>query len=223
MEYLSGIGTLSAAKMLVMSNIFRAGQPPPKQYATRSTGSASSLNIDKTKSDPKKPKKYLSRSNSESLKFTITLRQSMKKTIKSNSSDTNILNSDSEIVKTKVNIVEPRRDRDSDKYVISSAKGLLETDLDVLFSDCENANKVILLESNHVELIKPDHINVQENNLTSANGYNRDSVDSGTTDEDDDETTDSDYLDEVIQEQSRCLGARRFGYMLRRVISRNGE
>jgi hypothetical protein len=97
--------------------------------------------------------------------------------------------------------------------VICSAKGLLETNLDDLFNDVN-------------DWTGPKNLGASEPTLN----YNEDSFKGlskrgsfvSEDDSGEDTATDSD-VDEVVREQKICLGARRFGHMLRRVISRNGE
>ncbi|XP_041982039.1 atypical protein kinase C isoform X3 [Aricia agestis] len=81
--------------------------------------------------------------------------------------------------------------------VIRSAKGLLETNLDDLFSDEE-----------------PKNLGVSEPTL-------RDGSKCGSLTSDASCDTDSDCIDDASREQRKCMGARRFGHILRRVLSRN--
>lgn len=101
----------------------------------------------------------------------------------------------------------PHNDRNS--KVICSAKGLLETNLDDLFND-EWVGKS-LGSSEPTLSYEECRSETKRESLVSEDDSEQDS------------TTDSDGLDEVVREQSKCMGARRFGHMLRRVISRNGE
>ncbi|KAI8439198.1 hypothetical protein MSG28_013044 [Choristoneura fumiferana] len=97
----------------------------------------------------------------------------------------------------------------SNSKVICSAKGLLETNLDDLFND-EWVGKS-LGSSEPTLSYEECRSERKRGSLVSED------------DSEEDSTTDSDGLDEVVREQRKCMGARRFGHMLRRVISRNGE
>lgn len=101
---------------------------------------------------------------------------------------------------------------DSKHKVICSAKGLLETNLDDLFSDDQSVSWEKNLGASEPTLTLND---LKDDSKRESLVSEDDSVD--------DSATDSDCLDEVVREQRICLGARRFGHMLRRVISRNGE
>ncbi|CAH0400763.1 unnamed protein product [Chilo suppressalis] len=96
--------------------------------------------------------------------------------------------------------------------VICSAKGLLETNLDDLFDDVGDWSEPKSLGASEPTL------SYNEDNFRSKRGSLVSEDDSG-----EDTATDSDCLDEVAREQRICLGARRIGHILRRVISRNGE
>ncbi|KAI5637614.1 hypothetical protein NE865_09747 [Phthorimaea operculella] len=103
---------------------------------------------------------------------------------------------------------------DTKSKVICSAKGLLETNLDdLIFNDSEDWSEC-----------KTKSLGASEPVLSFKDGTvtNRESLMS-VDDSADDSATDSDLMDEVVQERSKCMGAKRFGHMLRRVISRNGK
>lgn len=99
---------------------------------------------------------------------------------------------------------------DSRSKVICSAKGLLETNLDDLFSDDQSVSWEKNLGASEPTLA----LDVKDDDVSKRGSVSGDSEGSAT---------DSDCLDEVVRQQRICLGARRFGHMLRRVISRNGE
>ncbi|CAG9788565.1 unnamed protein product [Diatraea saccharalis] len=94
--------------------------------------------------------------------------------------------------------------------VICSAKGLLETNLDDLFDDVGEWSEPKSLGASEPTL------NYNGDNFRNKHGSLVSEDDSG-----EDTASDSDCVDEVAREQRICLGARRFGHMLRRVISRN--
>lgn len=197
MEYINGVGTLNALKMLVMSNIFRVNQPPPKNVFT--SKSVTNLAANERHGDETKKEKVGSPlRSSSSFKFKNNLRLSFSNKNSNNlASDIKHANADS-----IVNNCDIKTD------VISNTKGLLETDLDVLFG---------------TELSRA-HSNANSNNITSESKSSSDSVQTVSSECDfGAESTDSDCLDEVIRDQKGCVGARRFGYILRRVISRSGK
>ncbi|KAL0821532.1 hypothetical protein ABMA28_004989, partial [Loxostege sticticalis] len=101
--------------------------------------------------------------------------------------------------------------RDVKSKVICSAKGLLETNLDDLFCDEHSDGWDSKFGASEPTL---------NCNEADFKGLSKRSLASGD-DSDEDSATDSDCMDEVVREQRICLGARRFGHMLRRVISRN--
>ncbi|XP_050668248.1 atypical protein kinase C isoform X3 [Leptidea sinapis] len=84
-------------------------------------------------------------------------------------------------------------------------EGLLETNLDDLFND--------------VKSMQPKTLGASEPILGLSVSSNRESLVS-ENESDDGTVTDSDCTD-VGREQRKCLGARRIGHILRRVISRN--
>ncbi|KAJ2945461.1 hypothetical protein O0L34_g272 [Tuta absoluta] len=102
---------------------------------------------------------------------------------------------------------------DTKSKVICSAKGLLETNLDdLIFNDSEDwSNKTKSLGASEPVLSFKDGTVTNRESLMSVDDSEYDSA------------TDSDLMDEVVQERSKCMGAKRFGHMLRRVISRNGK
>lgn len=189
--------------MLVMSNIFRINHPPPKHTLT--SKSANDLNVlDKSKSDKKIKRRTLNSFGSFKSKNSEIVTSAKESNEANPTSDENNL-SDS-------------------KNVIPSAKGLLETNLDELFSETEKHSSETCANSVDSKLHGPNSVIECDGNV-STNGLSHDSVTTGTSENgyDDGDTTDSDCVDEVIREQNRCVGARRFGYILRRVISRNGK
>ncbi|KAL4710881.1 hypothetical protein ACJJTC_002511, partial [Scirpophaga incertulas] len=94
--------------------------------------------------------------------------------------------------------------------VICSAKGLLETNLDDLFDDENDWTEAKNLGASEPTLVYHDGLT----------GLRKASI-ASEVETSEDTASDSDCLDEVVREQRICLGARRFGHMLRRVISRN--
>ncbi|KPJ20805.1 hypothetical protein RR46_00290 [Papilio xuthus] len=107
--------------------------------------------------------------------------------------------------------------RDLHREVICSAKGLLETNLDDLFNDVEKKLDAWAGE--------PKSLGTSEPTLSFSDKRSIHKRESLVSEDDtaDDTATDSDCLDEVVREQRKCMGARRLGHMLRRVISRNGK
>lgn len=101
---------------------------------------------------------------------------------------------------------------DTKSKVICSAKGLLETNLDDLFNDVQKDRWSIESKSKSLGASEPV-LSYKENNRGSLVSED---------DSEQDTATDSDCLDEVVREQSKCMGAKRIGHLLRRVISRNG-
>ncbi|CAK1555936.1 unnamed protein product [Leptosia nina] len=96
--------------------------------------------------------------------------------------------------------------REGKEKVICSAKGLLETNLDDIFSDVQRdgwsqAKSLGASES----IIR----------LSDAASKRESIVDS------EEDTVSSECGDSEAREQRKCMGARRFGHLLRRVISRN--
>ncbi|XP_013180039.1 PREDICTED: atypical protein kinase C isoform X2 [Papilio xuthus] len=104
--------------------------------------------------------------------------------------------------------------RDLHREVICSAKGLLETNLDDLFNDVEKLD---------AWAGEPKSLGASEPTLSFSDKRSIHKRESLVSEDDtaDDTATDSDCLDEVVREQRKCMGARRLGHMLRRVISRN--
>lgn len=208
MECLNSFGAFNSVKMLVMSNIFRAAQQPPKHHIFPSKSANDLATLAKGKSYAKTDKKFFNTFGSfksKNGKITISDVNNGLSGVK-NASD---LKSETKVEESDV------------KNVISSAKGLLETDLDDLFNDTANICTKNLSEQLDPVTSKVDSVLVVNN---VENGRSRNSLaTTASTCDDDDVTTDSDDLDEMIRDQSRCVGARRFGYILRRVISRNGK
>ncbi|XP_022121672.2 atypical protein kinase C isoform X2 [Pieris rapae] len=98
--------------------------------------------------------------------------------------------------------------REGKEKVICSAKGLLETNLDDIFNDVHDAWN------------QPKSLGTSEPILRfndSSSVGNRESYLS----EESEDTSISDCTDIDAREQRKCMGARRFGHLLRRVISRN--
>lgn len=199
MEFITSVGA-KTVKMLVLSNIFRAGHPQNKMGA-RELNTLSEQNVTTEKNKP-----VLQENLSSHSSFRTKLRTKTHDHI-NEMDDTKTVRREKCLSNSVDNIV---THNDAKSKVICSAKGLLETNLDDLFNE-----------------------NVQDWTETKSFGASepvlsfRDSAKRGSLmsedDSDEDTATDSDCLDEVVREQRKCMGARRIGHLLRRVISRNGE
>ncbi|CAG5033514.1 unnamed protein product [Parnassius apollo] len=108
--------------------------------------------------------------------------------------------------------------RDTKSKVICSAKGLLETNLDDLFNDLQKLDGWTG-QSKSLGASEPS-LSVSDKNIKAAT--KRESLVS-EDDTADDTATNSDCIDQEAREQRKCMGARRIGHILRRVISRNGK
>lgn len=199
MECLTSVGALKTVKMLVLSNIFRSSHPQ-NQLMTREL-------------NPLTSEKQRQMDNSKLVsQNSLRLRTKTRENI----SLTDGTGDDKKVVRREkclsnsVDAIVSHSDTKS--RVICSAKGLLETNLDDLFCDGWS--------------VEPKSLGASEPTLNTSEGsskdVNRRSVVSGD-DSDDDSASDSDYSDEGVREQRMCMGARRFGHLLRRVISRNGK
>ncbi|CAH4030182.1 unnamed protein product [Pieris brassicae] len=98
--------------------------------------------------------------------------------------------------------------REGKEKVICSAKGLLETNLDDIFNDVHDAWN------------QPKSLGTSEPILRFNDNSSVDNRESYLSEESED-TSVSDCTDIDAREQRKCMGARRFGHLLRRVISRN--
>lgn len=205
MECLTGVSALKTVKMLVLSNIFRSSHPQ-NQIMTRDLNSL-------TSEKPMESSKMVSQ-NSFRIKQRTKTRENINLTDGMDSDDTKSVKRE-KCLSNSVDAIVPHSDTKC--KVICSAKGLLETNLDDLFNDVQK------LDGWSVE---PKSLGASEPTLSFSDGnskaVNRESLVS-VDDSEDDTGSDSDYSDEVLREQRICLGARRFGHLLRRVISRNGE
>lgn len=204
MECLTGVSALKTVKMLVLSNIFRSSHPQ-NQLMTRDLNSL----------PPEKPMESSNMVSQNS--FRIKQRTKTRENINL----TDGMDSDTKSVKREKclsNSVDAIvAQSDTKCKVICSAKGLLETNLDDLFNDVQKLDGWNV-ESKSLGASEPT-LSFSDGNSKTVNRESLVSVD----DTDDDTGSDSDYSDEVLREQRICLGARRFGHLLRRVISRNGE
>lgn len=200
MECLTGASALQTVKMLVLSNIFRSGHPQ-NQLMTRELNVAEEKQMEDSKIVSQNSFRIKQRAKTrENINLTDGIDDDAK-TVKREKYLSNSVDAISHDTKSKV---------------ICSAKGLLETNLDDLFNDVQK------LDGWSVE---PKSLNASEPALSTSDGnakVNRESLVS-VDDSDDDTGSDSDCSDEVLREQRKCLGARRFGHLLRRVISRNGK
>lgn len=200
MECLTGVGALKTVKMLVLSNIFRSTHPQ-NQLMTRELNPLASekqRQMDNSKLVTQNSLRIGRTKTRENIN--ITDGTGDKKTVRRE-----------KCLSNSVDAIVSRSDTKS--KVICSAKGLLETNLDDLFGDGWSA-------------VEPKSLGASEPTLHTSDGSSKEvnvgSVVSGD-DSDDDSASDSDYSDEEVREQRMCMGARRFGHLLRRVISRNGE
>lgn len=209
MEYLTSVGALKTVKMLVLSNIFRASHPQ-NQIVQRDL---SSLSTEKS-AEPMEKSKIVSQ-NSLRIKQRTKTRDNINvsheideaKDAKTTRRDKCLSNSVDAIV----------THNDAKSKVICSAKGLLETNLDDLFNDVQKLDGWNA-EPKSLGASEPT-LSFSENDSKTAKRESLVSED----DTDDDTASDSDCTDDVVREQRICMGARRFGHMLRRVISRNGK
>lgn len=182
MEYLKSANTLKTVKMLVLSNIFR---PTHKQIGGI---------------DVSIPTKYKDDRTYNSLR--IKQRTRLQENIKSAHEFEDVKIKAEKRLSCSVDAIANTKSK-----VICGAKGLLETNLDDLFSDSWS-------DSNTKELGASEPVLSFKNGAKSESYMSVDSDGTGT---------DSDGLDEVVREQRKCMGARRIGHLLRRVISRNGK
>lgn len=202
MEFITHLGTFKIVKMIVLSNIFR-GSHPQQQISSEIS----------QKSVKEKPSKLV-RQSSLSLRQRTKTHDNIKMTLEYEEEPKTVINE--KRLSTSVDAIVAHNDAKS--KVICSAKGLLETNLDDLFSD------VVINDEWSVE---PKSLGASEP-ILSFNEHdtkiinNRESLVS-ENDSDGDTATDSDCMDEADREQRKCMGARRFGHMLRRVLSRNGK
>lgn len=200
MELLTYIGTLKALKMIVLSNMFRGGHPQ-QHMGTRGTNATmeQSANI-ATQSSLRTKLRSRTRSSFNEKRDMVEASHSCDREKR--------LSSSVDAIITK---------RDVNSKVICSAKGLLETNLDDLFNDVHRLDGWV---------DEPKSTGASVPTLSSSDSpgatVKPESLVSGD-DTADDTATDSDSLDEAAREQRKCMGARRFGHMLRRVISRNGK
>lgn len=199
MEYLTSVGA-KTVKMLVLSNIFRASHPQNKMGA-REFNAISDQNVSKEKNLVKKENSLSAHSS-----FRTKLRTKTHDNI-NEMEDTKTMRREKCLSNSVDNIV---THNDAKSKVISSAKGLLETNLDDLFNESVQ------------DWTETKSFGASEPVLSFRESGKHGSLMS-EDDSEEDTATDSDCLDEVVREQSKCMGARRFGHMLRRVISRNGK
>lgn len=209
MEYLTSVGALKTVKMLVLSNIFRASHPQ-NQIVPRELNS---LSTDKS-AGQMEPSKIVSQ-NSLRIKQRTKTRDNIN--VSHEMDDANDVKSTrrDKCLSNSVDAIVPHNDAKS--KVICSAKGLLETNLDDLFNDVQKLDGWNV-EPKSLGASEPT-LSYSENNSKAVKRQSLVSED----DTDDDTASDSDCTDEVVREQRICMGARRFGHLLRRVISRNGK
>ncbi|XP_045537352.1 atypical protein kinase C [Papilio machaon] len=206
MEFLTYIGTLKALKMIVLSNMFRGG---PQQHL-----GMKEVNNTEEKSEKNKISKLVTQS---SLRLKPRTNRQHKTDVNEGEKQEMEEATRSEREKrlsTSVDAIITKRDLNS--KVICSAKGLLETNLDDLFNDVQKLD---------AWTDEPKSLGTSEPTLSFSDKrpIDRHKRESLVSEDDtaDDTATDSDCLDEVVREQRKCMGARRLGHMLRRVISRN--
>lgn len=200
MEFITNLGTLKIVKMIVLSNIFRGSH-------------SQQLPSDLTEKSVKHKQSNLVSQSSLRLKQRMKTHDNINDTIKSENASTNSV-SDKRLSNSVDAIV---THKDAKSAVICSAKGLLETNLDDLFNDIQKIDGWV--EPKSLGASEPT-LSFNENNARAAN--KRESLMS-ENDSDGDTATDSDYMDEAAREQRKCMGARRIGHILRRVLSRNGK
>ncbi|CAG4951467.1 unnamed protein product [Colias eurytheme] len=185
--------------MIVLSNIFR-GNHPQNQISRDINGP--------TETDKEKPARPISQSS-----LRLKQRTKTEDNISAKVTDNGLKKVHSEkcISNSFDTLLTHKQGKNK---VICSAKGLLETNLDDLFNDVQKGDG----------WSQPKSLGTSEPILKfneSAGRDKRESVVSGD-DSDDASMTDSDCTEGDAQ-QRKCMGARRFGHMLRRVISRNGK
>ncbi|XP_013200940.2 atypical protein kinase C isoform X1 [Amyelois transitella] len=198
MECLTSLGALKTVKMLVLSNMFRPSHP--NQLPRREDNPIS----ESVRQKERQLTTHGSLRVKQRTKTHDNISEVPDEATKSVRRDKCLSNSVDAIV----------THNEAKCKVISSAKGLLETNLDDLFNDLESDWTV---ESKTLGASEPT-LNLNEENYNSLS--KRESLVS-EDDSDGDTATDSDCMDEVVREQRICMGARRFGHLLRRVISRN--
>ncbi|XP_069361009.1 atypical protein kinase C isoform X1 [Maniola hyperantus] len=199
MEFITNLGTLKIVKMIVLSNIFRGSHPPrqlPSELAEKCAKEKQSNLVSQSSLRYKQRTKTHDNINE-------TLRNENES--KTSVSDKRLSNSVDAIVTHK----------DAKSKVICSAKGLLETNLDDLFNDVQKIDGWVV-EPKSLGASEPT-LSFNENTRAVSK---RESLVSDN-DSDGDTATDSDCMDDAIRQQRKCMGARRFGHMLRRVLSRN--
>nr|AVZ23636.1 atpical protein kinase c [Helicoverpa armigera] len=209
MEYLTSVGALKTVKMLVLSNIFRASHPQ-NQIVPRELNS---LGTEKSVGQMEKSK--IVSQNSLRIKQRTKTRDNINVSHEMDDANDAKNARRDKCLSNSVDAIVTHNDAKS--RVICSAKGLLETNLDDLFNDVQK------LDGWNVE---PKSLGASEPTLSfSENNSNSKAVKRQSLvsedDTDDDTASDSDCTDEVVREQRICMGARRFGHLLRRVISRN--
>lgn len=203
MEYYwwSRVGTVEAMRMLVLSNVFRASHPQ-NQTLQRELN-----NLPMKNSETREKTKFITQSS-------LRIKQQRKTQDNINSLEMDPEEKNGTREKCLSNSVDAiLSHNDAKSKVICSAKGLLETNLDDLFNDVQK-----LVGWNP----EPKSLGASEPTLSLSDEVKLGSLVSDD-DIDDDTASDSDESDEVLREQRICMGARRFGHLLRRVISRNGK
>ncbi|XP_013180037.1 PREDICTED: atypical protein kinase C isoform X1 [Papilio xuthus] len=205
MEFLTYIGTLKALKMIVLSNMFRGGHPQQNL-------GMKDVNNTEEKSESNKISKLVTQS---SLRLKPRTNRQHKTDVNNGEKQEmeEVTRSEREKrLSTSVDAIITKRDLH--REVICSAKGLLETNLDDLFNDVEKLD---------AWAGEPKSLGASEPTLSFSDKRSIHKRESLVSEDDtaDDTATDSDCLDEVVREQRKCMGARRLGHMLRRVISRN--
>ncbi|XP_052751171.1 atypical protein kinase C isoform X1 [Galleria mellonella] len=201
MECLTSIGALKTVKMLVLSNMFRASHP---QNQIGPQVNAITEKVKETRRDELSSQNSLSINQRTKTHDNVSVHKNIDEETKTVLRDKCLSNSADAIVVSN----------HAKSKVICSAKGLLETNLDDLFNDGHSADWTA----------EPKNLGASEPTLSfneDFKGLNKHESLVSEDDSEEDTTTDSDCMDEVVREQRICLGARRFGHMLRRVISRN--
>ncbi|XP_045500170.1 atypical protein kinase C isoform X5 [Colias croceus] len=187
----------SIVKMIVLSNIFR-GNHPQNQISRDINGP--------TDNDKEKPARPISQSS-----LRLKQRTKTEDNISANVSDNGLKKVHSEkcISNSFDTLLTHKQGKNK---VICSAKGLLETNLDDLFNDVQKGDG----------WSQPKSLGTSEPILKFNESVGRDKRESLVSGDDSDDAsmTDSDCTEGDAQ-QRKCMGARRFGHMLRRVISRN--
>nr|XP_032519126.1 atypical protein kinase C isoform X2 [Danaus plexippus plexippus] len=196
MEFITNVSTFKIVKMIVLSNIFRGSHQQQQ------------IHSELTEKSVREKQTHLVSQSSLRLKKRTKTHDNIKVTISKDDSKPSVdkrLSSSVDAIVTH---------NDTKNKVICSAKGLLETNLDDLFNDGS-----VDRWSDEPKSLGASEPILNTNDSNAKTKSNRESL---MSDDDSDVTAiDSDCIDEAASEQRKCMGARRLGHMLRRVLSRN--